>query len=86
VSVVELSGSLGPLPSTSRRIIFCSLVLPGQVLEEDMPIAKAACFMASRSRIDERDSLRMYVFRKESQPVKSTKRFYGRPVNINERK
>jgi hypothetical protein len=78
----------------SRRpcaISSCSLVLPGQVLEEDMPIAKAACFMASSSRIDERNSLRMYVFRKEAQPVKLKKKgkpevcYFGRPINITER-
>jgi hypothetical protein len=85
--MVRLTWSVVDL--VSSRV--CSIVLPGQVLDEDMSIAKAACFMASSSRIDERGSLRMYVFHKESQPVKLTRNgkpevcYYGRPINITER-
>lgn len=69
----------------------CSLILPGKVVQPDMQIAKAPCFMASSSRIDERSSLRMYVFQKEPKwvktegRVKEEKAFRGRPMNTKER-
>ena len=59
-------------------------VLPGNILDEgrDM-IAKANTFMASKSRIDERGSFRMYTFKKE--PDETSQKYLGRPLTAEER-
>ena len=44
---------------------------------------KAQCLMASKTRIDERSTLRMYVFEKEKNPT--TGNYHGRPMKVCER-
>jgi len=57
-------------------------VLPSQIVEEGITV-KANCLMASTSRIDERSSLRMYIFDKK---CASNKRdYHGRPLTVAER-
>jgi len=57
-------------------------VLPSQIVEPGIP-AKANCLMASTTRIDERTSLRMYVFDKKY--ANSAQSYHGRPMTVLER-
>lgn len=52
-----------------------------EIIAKDQTLSKAPCFMASSTRIDERNTLRMYVF----QPTKKNGKYYGRPMLTVER-
>lgn len=56
---------------------------------DEESLAKANCFMASPLRIDERQSLRMYVFDKNAVETeeggRTVKKYLGRPMTVAER-
>jgi len=57
--------------------------LPAHIVHsEENSIAKANCLMASPTRLDERSSMRMYVF---ADFKKASKRAHGRPLKVFER-
>ena len=65
-----------------------SFILPCQIVDTGT-IAKANCLMASTSRIDERNTMRMYVFDKQGRVTKEgkkkMKKYVGRPMTVMER-
>ena len=58
--------------------------IPAHIVDPNTT-AKANCIMGSKSKIDERDSLRMYVFQTKSRIHKNQRVYRGRPMTISER-
>ena len=58
--------------------------IPAHIVDPNTT-AKANCIMGSKSRIDERDSLRMYVFQTKPRIHKNQIVYRGRPMTISER-
>ena len=73
--------------STPTKCLQKGYVLPSQIVEPGLNLAKANCLMASTTRIDERNTLRMYCFKKKKVFVGSSKteEYAGRPYTVQER-
>jgi site-specific DNA-cytosine methylase len=56
-------------------------LVPAHIVDPEVT-AKAQCFMACSSRIDERATLRMYVFKDKTDQLG---RYHGRPMTVTER-
>mmetsp|Transcript_35563 Transcript_35563/g.82595 ORF Transcript_35563/g.82595 Transcript_35563/m.82595 type:complete len:540 (-) Transcript_35563:514-2133(-) len=78
-----LSSTQGP-----EKCLEDGYFVPAHIVDAES-CAKAQCFMASKTRIDERSSLRMYVFHqspnKKKQKNKKILQYRGRPMTIVER-
>jgi hypothetical protein len=78
--------------SSPRSCLEEGFSLPAHIVDGETT-AKASCFMASSTRIDERQSLRMYVFkepkndngRSSDRTIEEGRRYHGRPMSVGER-